>query len=82
MDSIPSVPRVYYLCCTPIVLPTVYHGAKLVIEEEMDGEAIADAFSTQSGPDCLKDVIPKFGQRIKVYKAIKAAMGAALLQEV
>ena len=54
----------------------------VLTEEEVDGEAIASAFSTQSGPDCLKDIIPKFGQRIKVYKAIKSAMGAALLQEV
>ena len=41
----------------------------------MDGEAITNAFSEQSGPDCLKDVIPKFGQRIKVYKALKTALG-------
>ena len=51
-------------------------------EEEMDGEAIISAFNALTGLECLKDVIPKFGQRIKVYKAIKAAMGEAFMQEV
>ena len=32
-------------------------------EEEMDGEAIISAFNALTGPECLKDVIPKFGQR-------------------
>ena len=50
--------------------------------EEMDGEALFDAFGYQSGPDCLKDVVPKYGQRVKVYKAIKVAMNASLTQEV
>ena len=48
----------------------------------MDGEAITNAFSEQSGTDCLKDVIPKFGQRIKVYKALKTALGEAIVLEV
>ena len=48
----------------------------------MDGEALFDAFGCQSGPDCLKDVILKYGQRVKVYKAIKVAMDASLMQEV
>ena len=50
--------------------------------EEMDGEALFDAFGCQSGPDCLKDVVPKYGQRVKVYKAIKLAMSASLIQQV
>ncbi|XP_065908073.1 uncharacterized protein [Dysidea avara] len=37
----------------------------------MDGEAISLAFTTTSGPDCLKEVISQFGLRLKVYKAIK-----------
>ena len=49
-----------------------------IIDEEMDGEAIFDAFGCQVGPDCLKDVLPKYGQRIKVYRAIKSAMGTVL----
>ena len=48
----------------------------------MDGEAIFDAFGCQSGPDCLKDVIPTFGQRVKVYKAIKFAIDNSLVQQV
>jgi len=48
----------------------------------MDAEALFDAFGCQSGLDCLKDVIPKYGQRVKVYKAIKIAMNASLVQQV
>ena len=46
----------------------------IVAGQEMDGEALFGAFGSQAGPDCFKDVLPKFGQRIKVYKAIKAEM--------
>ena len=42
-----------------------------VAGQEMDGEALFGAFGSL---DCLKDVLPKFGQRIKVYKAIKVEM--------
>lgn len=48
----------------------------------MDGEDVFDAIGCQVGPDCLKDVLPKYGQRIKVYKAIKAALEVAISQEV
>ena len=40
----------------------------------MDGEEIFGAFGCQVGPDCLKDILPTYGQRIKVYRAIKAAI--------
>ena len=40
----------------------------------MDGEAISVAFATHSGPDCLKDVIPKYGLRLKVYQALKQVL--------
>ena len=40
----------------------------------MDGEAIFGAFGCQAGPDCLKDILPTYGQRIKVYRAIKLAI--------
>ena len=43
----------------------------------MDGEALLGAFGCQAGPDCLKDVLPKFGQRIKVYRAIKSEIDKA-----
>ena len=32
--------------------------------------------------DCLKDVVPTYGQRVRVYKAIKVAMFASLGQQV
>ena len=34
------------------------------------------AFAAHSGPDCLKDVIAKYGLRLKVYQAIKAELEA------
>jgi len=37
----------------------------------MDGEAVSLAFASIAGPDCLKDVIMKYGLRLKVYRAIK-----------
>lgn len=37
----------------------------------MDGEAITVIFTTSPGPDCLKDVLPKLGQRLKVYNALR-----------
>ena len=38
----------------------------------MDGEALAAAFASCPGVNCLRDVLPKFGQRLKVYNALKA----------
>ena len=40
----------------------------------MDGEAVSLAYATTSGPDCLKEVISKYGLRLKVYQAIKRAL--------
>lgn len=48
----------------------------------MDGETLFDTFGCQSGLDCLKDAILKYGQRVKVYKVIKLAMSASLSQQV
>ncbi len=33
-------------------------------DEEMDGKAIQQAYATCSDPDCIRDVISKFGQRL------------------
>ena len=40
----------------------------------MDGEAIMQAFTTFSGTDCLKEIIPTYGERLKVYSAIKSKL--------
>ena len=40
----------------------------------MDGKAVQQAFAASSGPDCLRDVITKFGRRLKVYNFIKKAV--------
>lgn len=37
----------------------------------MDRKAIFGAFGCHAGPDCLKDILPLYGQRIKVYRTIK-----------
>lgn len=37
----------------------------------MDGEAVTAAFATNPDPDCLKEVLPKLGQRLRVYKAFQ-----------
>ena len=42
------------------------------IENEIDGESLATLIGIVPGPDCLKDLIPKIGIRIKVYHHIKA----------
>ncbi len=48
----------------------------------MDREAIMEAFGTCSGPDCLKDVVAKYGQRPKVYNAIKVMLTDCYQQNV
>ena len=37
----------------------------------MDGVAISQIFAGNTGPDCLKEVVEKYGNRVKVYTAIK-----------
>lgn len=58
--------------------------ASLIISTDqcMDGEALVAAFGVHPGPDCLKDVLPRFGQRVKVYNVVKSALGAAIRLEV
>ena len=51
-------------------------------EQEMDGEATMAAFATCSGPDCLKDVVSKYGSRVKVYNAIRVAINECYQQKV
>ena len=48
----------------------------------MDGEATAAAFATCAGPDCLKDVIPKLGSRLKVYNALKLVIDQGYKEKV
>ncbi|SMN12479.1 hypothetical protein SPBRAN_1134 [uncultured Candidatus Thioglobus sp.] len=38
----------------------------------MDGSAIALGLASTPGPDWLKDVVPKVGQRLKVHNALRA----------
>lgn len=55
-----------------IASPKTYKNVCLFsTDQEMDGMAIVQTFGTASGPDCLRDVISKFGTRVKVYSAIK-----------
>ena len=51
-------------------------------EQGMDGEATVAAFATCPGPDCIKEVVPKYGYRVKVYNAIRAALNENYQQRV
>ena len=44
----------------------------------MDGDvlSLAFAFAAHSGPHCLKDILLKYGLRLKVYQAIKVELEA------
>ena len=37
----------------------------------MDGESLVTLIGSKPGPDCLKDLVPKVGLRMKLYKLIK-----------
>ena len=52
----------------------------LFVENDMDGDALSLAFAAHSGPDCLKDVVPKYGLRLKLYQAIKVELEAERCQ--
>ena len=45
-----------------------------LVDEEMDGKVIQQTYDTCSAPNCLRDVIPKYGQCVKVYNFIKQAI--------
>ena len=38
----------------------------------MDGEALVTLIGVTPGPDCLKELVVKVGQRLKLYKEIKS----------
>lgn len=40
----------------------------------MDGDAIYGSFAECSGPECLKEVLPKYGQRVKVHKVLRKSI--------
>jgi hypothetical protein len=52
------------------------------IDEDMYGQALIDAFDTCSGPDCLRDILPKFGIRVKTYKVLKNLLHCILDKQV
>ena len=48
----------------------------------MDGEAISAAFASCPGPDSFKAVLPKLGQRLKVYNALKVFIEEVQVRKV
>ena len=40
----------------------------------MDGESLEALLGTTQGPDCLKELIPKVGIRLKLYQRIRTAL--------
>ena len=65
------------LSCHARRLDSVSSSIFILVENDMDGEAVSLAFASCSGPDCIKDVIPKYGLRLKVYQAIKREIEAS-----
>ena len=51
-------------------------------DQEMDGEAISAAFASCPGPDSFKAVLPKLGQRLKVYNALKVFIEEVQVRKV
>ena len=47
------------------------------IEQGMDGEAVSSMLGCVSGPDCLKEVVTRFGDRVKVYRALRTEFDRA-----
>ena len=45
----------------------LHAGTIGVVESEMDEEAVGTLLAAVQGPDCLRDLIPKLGVRLKVY---------------
>lgn len=41
-------------------------------DNKMDGESIKALLATEKGSDCFKDLIPKLGVRLRIYKRIKS----------
>lgn len=62
--------------------PLKYINSRHFLDQEMDGMAIIQTFGSISGPDCLRDVLHKFGTRVKVYTAIKSYLDKSLMIEV
>ncbi len=52
------------------------------LEQEMDGEAICAALASIPGAESLRDVVPKLGLRLKVYRALKAALDKQYSEQV
>lgn len=51
-------------------------------DEHIDGEAIALVLATCSDPHYLKDLLPMFGQRVKVYSVTKLTLGSEMAAQV
>ena len=53
----------------------------------MDGESLEALLASSAGPDCLKELIPKLGVRLRIYTRIKSEIktsfvGSSSLVEV
>ena len=64
-----------------IMMGKVIDNQAIFLEEDMDGITIVGAFGAHPGPDCLRDVLPKFGTWIKVYSALKSFMSVSTATE-
>ena len=42
-----------------------------ILVDKVDRDTLITVLATTPGPDCLKELVPKIGVRIKLYKCIK-----------
>ena len=48
----------------------------LILDQEMDGNAVVFGLASAPGPDWLKDIIPTLGQRLKVHNDLKSLVNS------
>lgn len=50
-----------------------------IVEQDLDGNAIAMGLASTPGPDWLKDIIPTLGVRLKVHNALRTLYNANMV---
>lgn len=45
---------------------------QLILDEELDGQAVAAGLASSIGSDWLKDIIPKVGLRLKLHQSLNS----------
>ena len=59
---------VHDYCLVDLLGMALLHIFFCGLENDMDGEALRTLFGHTSGPDSLKDLVPKLGLRLRLFK--------------